>query len=59
MLGEWDPQVRGVAQHLVAMAVEPVEQVDVLGSSARKQGQSAFGVLRMLHAGNPWMPVTA
>ena len=28
-------------------------------SSARKQGQSAFGVLRMLHAGNPWMPVTA
>jgi transposase len=28
-------------------------------SSARKQGQSVFGVLRMLHAGNPWMPVTA
>src|SRR5674536_198758 len=34
VVGEWDPQVRGVAQHLVAMAVEPVEQVDVLGSSA-------------------------
>ena len=24
-----------------------------------RHGQSAFGVLRMLHAGNPWMPVTA
>jgi transposase len=28
-------------------------------STARKQGQSAFGVLRLLHEGNPWMPVTA
>jgi transposase len=27
-------------------------------STARKQGQSAFGVLRLLHEGNPWMPVT-
>jgi len=26
-------------------------------STARKQGQSAFGVLRLLHDGNPWMPV--
>gem|GEM_PF-5874653 len=23
-------------------------------STARKQGQSAFGVLRLLHEGNPW-----
>jgi transposase len=28
-------------------------------STARKQGRSAFGVLRMLHDGNPWIPVTA
>ena len=28
-------------------------------STARKQGQSAYGVLRLLHEGDPWMPVTA
>jgi len=28
-------------------------------STARKQGQSAFAVLRMLHDGHPWMPATA
>ena len=28
-------------------------------STARKQGQSTFKVLRLLHEGNPWMPVTA
>jgi transposase len=27
-------------------------------STARKQGQSTFKVLRLLHEGNPWMPVT-
>lgn len=27
-------------------------------STAGKQRQSAFGALRMLHDGNPWMPVT-
>jgi transposase len=27
-------------------------------STARKQGQSAFAVLRMLHDGTPWMPAT-
>ena len=28
-------------------------------STAHKQGQSAFAVLRMLHDGHPWMPATA
>lgn len=28
-------------------------------STARKQGQSAFAVLRMLHDGHPWMPAIA
>jgi len=28
-------------------------------STARKQGQSAFAVMRMLHDGNPWIPATA
>jgi hypothetical protein len=28
-------------------------------STEHRHGQSAFGVLRMLHADNPWMPVTA
>ena len=28
-------------------------------STARKQGQSAFAVLRTLHDGHPWMPATA
>jgi transposase len=28
-------------------------------STARKQGQSAFAALRMLHDGHPWMPATA
>ena len=28
-------------------------------STENRHGQSAFGVLRMLHADNPWMPVTA
>ena len=28
-------------------------------STARKQGQSAFAVLRMLHDRNPWMPTVA
>ncbi len=28
-------------------------------STAGKQGQSAFTVLRMLHAGSPWIPATA
>jgi transposase len=25
-------------------------------STARKQGQSAFAAMRMLHDGTPWMP---
>ena len=28
-------------------------------STENRHGQSAFGVIRMLHADNPWMPVTA
>lgn len=28
-------------------------------STARKQGQSSFTAMRMLHDGNPWMPATA
>lgn len=27
-------------------------------STARKQDQSTLKVLRLLHEGNPWMPVT-
>lgn len=28
-------------------------------STARKQGEPAFGVLRLLHNGTPWMPAIA
>ena len=34
VVGEWDPKVVAVAQDFVAVGVEPVKQVDVLGSFA-------------------------